>query len=40
MFNPELENEERREMMINFIPVIVCLAVSAFITSYGGYALM
>ena len=40
MFDPELSDDERRDMMINFIPVIVAVSAGTYIFAYLGYALM
>ena len=40
MFDPEISNEKRHEMMIDFIYIVVIICVAAYFTGYLGYALM
>jgi len=40
MFNPGLTSEEKHQMMIEFIWMLVSVSVAVYITSYLGYALM
>mmetsp|Transcript_28356 Transcript_28356/g.37857 ORF Transcript_28356/g.37857 Transcript_28356/m.37857 type:complete len:103 (+) Transcript_28356:225-533(+) len=40
MFDPSLEADERRQMMLDFIWVIAVISVGTFFTSYLGYSFM
>ena len=40
MFNPELSDEERHNLMLDFIWVCVTISIACYVTSYLGYTLM
>lgn len=40
IFDPKISKEESREIMLDWLPIIVGLVLATFLAAYLGYALM